>query len=37
MIKVVMTKTSENYWYQIRVIPNLEALMVVSKQPFFFS
>ena len=31
MIKVVMTKTSEDYWYQIRVIPNLEALITIFK------
>jgi len=31
MIKVVMTKSSDDYWYQIKVIPNLEALLTILK------
>lgn len=31
MIKVIMTRTSENYWYQIKIIPNLETLLTIFK------
>ena len=31
MIKVVMTKTSEDYWYRIKTIQNLEELMIILK------
>lgn len=31
MIKVVMTRTSEDYWYKIKIIPNLEALITILK------
>ena len=31
MIKVVMTRTSEDYWYKIVTIPNLEALITIFK------
>ena len=31
MIKVVMTRTSEDYWYQIKTIPNLEALITIYR------
>lgn len=31
MIKVVITKSSEDYWYQIKTIPNLEALLTIFK------
>ena len=31
MIKVVMTKSSEDYWYEIRTIPNLETLIAIFK------
>ena len=29
MVKVVMTKTSEDYWYRIKTIQNLEELMII--------
>lgn len=32
MIKVVMTKTSDDYWYQLRIIPNLESLLTICRQ-----
>ena len=31
MIKVVMTKTSDHYWYEIKTIPNLETLLAIFK------
>lgn len=31
MIKVVMTRTSEDYWYQIKTIPNLESLIDIYR------
>ena len=31
MIKVVMTRTSEDYWYKIVTIPNLETLIYIFK------
>ena len=31
MIKVVMTRTSEDYWYKIVTIPNLETLIDIFK------
>ena len=31
MIKVVMTKSSEDYWYEIRTISNLETLITIFK------
>ena len=31
MIKVVMTKTSEDYWYRIKTIQNLEELITILK------
>lgn len=31
MVKVVMTKTSEDYWYRIKTIQNLEELMIILK------
>ena len=31
MIKVVMTKTSDHYWYEIKTIPNLETLIAIFK------
>lgn len=31
MIKVVMTRTSDDFWYQIKIIPNLEALITIFK------
>ena len=31
MIKVVMTKTSEDYWYRIKTIKNLEELITILK------
>lgn len=32
MIKIVMTKTSDDYWYQLRYLPNLEALLTICRQ-----
>ena len=32
MIKVVMTRTSEDYWYQIKTIPNLETLISIYRK-----
>ena len=31
MIKAVMTKSSEDYWYEIRTIPDLETLITIFK------
>ena len=31
MIKVVMTKTSDSYWYKIKYLPNLEALFTICR------
>lgn len=31
MIKVVMVRTSKHYWYQIKTIQNLEALMTIYR------
>jgi hypothetical protein len=31
MIKVLMTKTSDYFWYQIKTIPNLESLISIFK------
>lgn len=31
MIKVLMTKTSDDFWYQIKTIPNLESLISIFK------
>ena len=32
MIKVVLTKTSEDYWYQLKIFPNLESLLTLVRQ-----
>lgn len=32
MIKVVMERTSKSNWYQIKTIPNLEALISIYKE-----
>lgn len=32
MIKVVMTKASKDYWYRIKIIPNLESLLTIFKE-----
>lgn len=31
MIKVVMTKSSDDYWYQIKVIPTLKSLLLICR------
>lgn len=32
MIKVIITKTSSDYWYDLKVLPNLEALIEMCRQ-----
>lgn len=32
MIKVVIIKASDDYWYQLRTIPNLESLLTICRQ-----
>lgn len=32
MIKVVVVKTSEDYWYQLKYLPSLEALLTLCRQ-----
>lgn len=31
MIKVIMTRTSEDYWYEIKTISSLEELLAICK------
>lgn len=32
MIKVVMIKASDPWWYEIKIIPNLEALIAIYRK-----
>lgn len=32
MTKVIITKTSSDYWYKIKTFPNLESLLTFCKQ-----
>lgn len=32
MVKVVITKVSEDYWYKIKTLPNIESLLTIVKR-----